>query len=71
MGYLIFDGETDKLIGKLICNHRMTDEEICDACGIKLAKTQEDFEGMPENGMYDLGMLAIVYTYAVNKEVEK
>lgn len=50
----------NEVIGSVLTNHRMTDEEILEACGIEIAVTQEDYEGMPENGKYDLGELEIV-----------
>ena len=57
MRYIIkFDGEE---IGAVTTNHSMTDEEICEMAGVELAITQEDFEGMPENGKYDLDELEI------------
>lgn len=49
----------NEILGSVTTNHSMTDEEICEMAGIELAKTQEDFEGMPENGMYDLDELEI------------
>lgn len=52
-----FDGE---IIGSVLTNHSMTDEEICEMAGVDLAITQEDFEGMPENGKYDLEELEII-----------
>ena len=52
-----FDG---KIIAELTTNHSMTNEEICEACGIEIAITQEDFEGLPENGMYDIDDLEIL-----------
>lgn len=52
-----FDGEE---IGRVLANHSMTDEEICEACGVELAITEEDFEDMPENGKYDLDELEII-----------
>ena len=52
-----FDG---KEIGRVLTNHSMTDEEICESCGVELAITEEDFEGMPENGKYDLDELEII-----------
>ena len=50
----------NEVLGSVITSHSMTDEEICELAGVELAKTQEDFEGMPENGMYDLDELDIV-----------
>lgn len=52
-----FNGE---IIAELTTNHGMTDEEICEACGIRLAITKEDYEGLPENGMYDMEELEIL-----------
>lgn len=49
-----FEGE---IIRRVLANHSMTEEEICESAGIRLAITQEDFEGMPENGKYDLNEL--------------
>lgn len=49
----------DEIIATLTANHSMTDEEICEACGIELAITEEDFENMPENGKYDISELVI------------
>lgn len=55
MKYIVkFENE---VIGSVTTNHSMTDEEICDFAGVELAITQEDFEGMPENGKYDLDEL--------------
>lgn len=50
----------NEVLGSVTASHSMTDEEICELAGVELAKTQEDFEGMPENGMYDLDELDIV-----------
>lgn len=52
-----FEGE---IIAELTTNHSMTDEEVCEACGIELARTQEDYENIPENGMYDIDDLEII-----------
>lgn len=52
-----FDGEE---IGSVLTNHSMTNAEICEMAGVELAVTQEDFEGMPENGKYDLDELEII-----------
>lgn len=49
-----------EVIGTVLTNHSMTDEEICEAAGVDLAITEEDFSGMPENGKYDLDDLEIV-----------
>lgn len=51
------DGE---VLGSVLANHSMTDEEICEYAGVELAITQEDFENMPENGKYDPEELEIV-----------
>ena len=51
-----YDGE---VIGSVLTNHNMSAEEICDFAGVELAVTQEDFQGMPENGKYDLDELEI------------
>ncbi len=52
-----FDNE---IIGSATVNHSMTDEEICEIAGVELARTQEDYEGAPENGKYILDDLEIV-----------
>ena len=58
MKYIVkFENE---VIGSVTTNHSMTDEEICEMAGVALAITQEDFEGMPENGKYDLDELEII-----------
>ncbi len=49
----------NEVIGRLVGGVGMTDEEICEACGIRLAHTQEEYEGAPENGMYSLDDLVI------------
>jgi hypothetical protein len=49
-----------EVVGNVLANHSMTDEEICEAAGVELAMTQDDFENMPENGKYDLDELEIV-----------
>ena len=49
-----------EIIGSVTTNHSMTDEEICETAGIDLARTQEDYEGAPENGKYILENLEIV-----------
>lgn len=51
------DGE---IIGSVTTDHSMTDEEICELAGVELARTQEDYEGCPENGKYILEDLEIV-----------
>lgn len=57
MKWLIkFEGE---VIGEILTNHSMTEEEICEYAGVELAVTEEDFEGMPENGKYNLEELEI------------
>ena len=58
MKYII--KEDDKVIGTLLTNRSMTAEEICEAAGVELAVTQEDFEGMPGNGKHGLDALEIV-----------
>lgn len=62
MRYAIMYGEEH--LSTLTCNGGMTDEEICEACGIELATTQEEYEHAPENGMYALDSLTII---AVNE----
>lgn len=52
-----YDGE---VLGSVTVNHSMTDEEICHYAGVELAKTQEDYEGTPENGKHILEDLEIV-----------
>lgn len=55
MRYLIkFENET---IGSVMTNNSLTDEQICELAGVKLAVTKEDFEN--ENG-YALEELEIV-----------
>ena len=55
MRYLIkFENET---IGSVMTNNSLTDEQICEIAGVKLAVTKEDFES--ENG-YALEELEIV-----------
>lgn len=49
-----------KEIGKaLVGGATFTDEEICEIAGVELARTEEDFVNMPENGKYDLSELVI------------
>lgn len=40
---VMYNGEE---IGRILRNHTMTEEEICDFAGIELARTQEDYENM-------------------------
>lgn len=55
MRYLIkFENET---IGSVMTNNSLTDEQICEIAGVKLAVTKEDFES--ENG-YALEELEII-----------
>lgn len=49
-----FEGE---VIGSVLTNHSMTEEEILYFADIQIAKTEDDFLGMPENGMYDFNDL--------------
>ena len=50
----------NELLGSVLTNHRMSDEEICDFAGVDLARTQEEYENSPENGKYILDDLEIV-----------
>lgn len=50
----------DEVIGKVMTNHSMTKDEMCDLAGVKLAFTEEDYMGIPENGMYDPEEIEIV-----------
>ena len=52
-----FEGE---ILGMVTTNNSMTDEEICEAAGVELAHTQDEYEHSPENGKYDLDELEIV-----------
>lgn len=52
-----YNGE---VIGSVLTNHSMTLEEICEIAGVELAVTEEDYEGLPENGKYDWETLEIV-----------
>lgn len=52
-----YDGE---VLGSVLTNHSMTDEEICEMAGVQLARTEEDYEGAPENGKYILDDLEII-----------
>lgn len=61
-----FDGE---VLGKVETNRSMTLEEICDACGVELAQTEEDYNGMPENGKYDWEFLEVVETSGASRYV--
>lgn len=61
MGWTAVIKHDGEVIGRvLIGGCTMTEEEICNIAGIELATTQEDFDGMPENGMYDFDELEIV-----------
>jgi hypothetical protein len=61
--------EDDNLLGSVITDRSMTDEEICEAAGVELAISEEDFNGMPENGKHDLEDLTIEpESYAVFEE---
>ncbi len=55
-----YDG---KCLGSVSTNHSMTDEEICLACGVELAYTEEDYICSPENGKYILDELEIEAEY--------
>ncbi len=57
MRLYIRNKENNEVIAALTTNRRMTQEEVCEACGIELAITQEDYDGMPENGKYDIECL--------------
>lgn len=50
----------NKVLGSVLTNRSMTDEEICEAAGVELAHTQDEYENSPENGKYDLDELEIV-----------
>lgn len=47
----------NEVLGSVITNHSMTDEEICEMAGVKIAVTQADFEN--EDG-YSIDDLEIV-----------
>ena len=47
-----------KQIGSLVTNHSMTDEEVCEACGIELCVTEEEWV---EDKNYFLEDLEIVW----------
>lgn len=55
--FVKYDGE---VLGSVMTDHSMTDEEICDFAGVALAITEEDFMNMPENGKHDLDELEII-----------
>ena len=57
MKWEIINKANGEEIASLLTNHSMTEEEICEACGVELARTEEDFRGMPENGKYDIECL--------------
>lgn len=50
----------DEILGSVLTNHSMTDEEICDMAGVELAKTEEEYFNSPENGKYTLDDLEIL-----------
>lgn len=49
-----------KELGSVITNHAMTAEEICDFAGVDVARTEEDYMNMSENGKYDIDNLDFV-----------
>jgi len=49
-----------EILGIVLTNHSMTDEEICEMAGVELARTEEEYENAPENGKYILDDLEIV-----------
>lgn len=51
-----YDGE---VIGRVMTNHSMTDEEICEFAGVRLAMTEEEYNSAPENEIYFLEDLSI------------
>ena len=68
MKWLVKDEE--RIIGSVVTNNSMTDEEICEMAGIKLAHTQEEYENLDSNGMYDLEALRIVDASHLTYKVE-
>lgn len=52
-----FNGE---VLGSVLTNRSMTDEEICEMAGVELARTEEDYDGAPENGKYIFDDLDII-----------
>ena len=60
MRLYIRNKENNEVIAALTTNRRMTQEEVCEACGVELARTEEDFRGMPENGKYDIEDLEFI-----------
>lgn len=52
-----YDGE---VLGSVLTNHSMTDEEICEMAGVELARTEEEYFNSPENGKYVLDDLEII-----------
>lgn len=52
-----YDGE---ILGSVLTNHSMTDEEICEMAGVELARTEEEHLNSPENGKYVLDDLKII-----------
>lgn len=61
MTYFVMSG--GEILGRVITNHDMTLEEVCDVLGIKIAKTENDFEYLPDNGMYDIDDLNLITWY--------
>lgn len=51
-----YDGE---VIGRVMTNHSMTEEEICEYAGVRLAMTEEEYNSAPENEIYFLEDLSI------------
>ena len=51
--------ENRKRIGGLLYNGGMTPDAVYEAAGIKIAHTEDDYNGMPENGMHDFDELEI------------
>lgn len=50
----------EEVLGRVLTNHTMTNEEICLTAGVDLAVTEEGFNGIPQNGKYDLAELEIM-----------
>lgn len=49
-----------EILGSVLTNRSMTDEEICEMAGVELARTEEDYFNSPENRKYIFDDLEII-----------
>ena len=54
MKYILILLSDNTTLGEVTTNRNLTVLELCELLGIRIAETESDYAGLPDNGMYDI-----------------